>query len=345
MMTRTMERMGRSGLILALVGILASLTFMQAVAQDSSPAAGGEVAPYEAPDNLGDISGSIESDGSSTVGPVTNSVIEGFAGVASGIQVTNSISGSGGGFARFCNGETDLQNASRPIEDDERENCATNGVDFYELQVAIDGLTVVVNPENDFVDCLTTEQVFTVFSDAGLSWDAVDPSFPAEEILSYVPGTDSGTYDYFSEAIMEDGDVVADEYSEDDNVLVTGVTGDQYAIGFFGYAYYAENQDSLRAVPIDSGSGCVEPSEETVQDNTYSPLSRPLFIYVKAESLQRPEVQEFMRYYIASLTEIVPVVGYVALSSSAYAEVQAKLEGGISGSGTPDSAAEGTPEA
>ena len=336
-MTTVFARTSRRALVLALIAIFAvsSLT----LAQDAEPA------PYTPPDNIGDLSGEIESDGSSTVGPVTNAVIEEFAGVAEDVQVVNSISGTGGGFERFCAGETDLQNASRPIEEDEMAACAEAGVEYYTFQVAIDGLSVVVNPENDFVECLTTAQLATIFGATGQSWSAIDPAFPDETIVSYAPGTDSGTYDYFSEAIMDDGDVVADEFSEDDNVLVQGVTGTEYGIGFFGYAYYEENQDLLKAVAVDGGSGCVAPSAETVQDGSYAPLSRPLFIYVKAESLARPEVQEFMRFYLASLTELVPEVGYVALPPAGYAESQAKLEGAITGAVVPDSQATGTPAA
>jgi phosphate transport system substrate-binding protein len=336
-MLKMVERTSRRAFVLASVVVFAVSS--PAAAQDATPI------PYEAPENIDEISGSIESDGSSTVGPVTEAVIEEFAGVAPEVQVVNSISGTGGGFGRFCNGETDIQNASRPIADDERATCAENGVAWYAFQVAIDGLTVVVNPENDFVECLTTDQLFTIFSATGQSWSAIDPSFPDEAITSYAPGTDSGTYDYFSEAIMQGGDVVADEYSEDDNVLVQGVTGDEFGIGFFGYAYYEQNQDALRAVAIDGGSGCVTPSAETVQDNSYAPLSRPLFVYVKAESLQRPEVQEFMRFYLANLTDLVPDVGYIALPAAGYLAQQEKLEGGIAGTATPDSEAAGTPEA
>ena len=284
MKVNVIERTSRRALVLAMVALFAISSL--AAAQDAGPA------PYVPPENIGDLEGSIESDGSSTVGPVTEAVIEEFAGVAPNVQVVNNISGTGGGFERFCNGETDIQNASRPIEDDERSACAANGVSWYEFQVAIDGLTVVVNPENDFAECLTTEQLFTIFGATGQSWSAIDPSFPDETITTYAPGTDSGTYDYFSEAIMDDGDVVADEYSEDDNVLVQGVGGDRYGIGFFGYAYYEQNQDALKAVAIDGGNGCVTPSDETVQDGSYAPLARPLFVYVAAESLQRPEVQE-----------------------------------------------------
>ncbi len=337
-MVTVIERVGREGLVLALIAAFALSSFAaRAGAQDA------EVAPYEPPDNIEEISGSIEADGSSTVGPVTNAVIEEFAAVAPNVQVTNDISGTGGGFERFCNGETDLQNASRPITEDEAARCAENGVEFYRFVVAFDGITVVVNPENDFLECLTVEELRTIFSDAELDWSDVNGEWPGEAITSYAPGTDSGTYDYFSEAVMEEGDVVADEYSEDDNVLVEGVAGDQYAIAFFGFAYYEENQDILKAVSIDGGSGCVAPSFETIQDGSYAPLSRPLYVYVRAESLQRPEVQEFMRFYIASLTDLVGDVGYIALPAEDYAAAQEKLEGAISGTVQPDSATAATP--
>jgi phosphate transport system substrate-binding protein len=340
-MVQVIERRSRRGLVLVLIAAFAVVAFAAgAGAQDVT------VAPYQPPDNIADLSGTIESDGSSTVGPITEAVIEEFAAVAPNVQVTNSISGTGGGFERFCvTGDTDIQNASRAIADDEVAACAASGIDFFGFEVAFDGLSILVNPANDFLTCLNVEALRLVFSGQADSWDDLNPEFPAEEFTTYSPGTDSGTYDYFSEAIMEDGDVIADEYSEDDNVLVEGIAGDENAIGFFGFAYYEQNQDRLKLVEVDGGTGCVAPSPDTVRDGSYTPLSRPLYVYVKAESLTRSEVQEFLRFYIANLEALVPDVGYVTAPTEDYVADQAKLEGAIAGTVPPDSQAAGTPEA
>ena len=209
--------------------------------------------------------------------------------------MTVAESGTGGGFKKFCAGETDINDASRPIKEaDEAEGaaCKTNGVTYVQLQVAIDGLTVVVNPENTWVTCLTLEQLAIIYgpdSPENLSWKAVDPSFPDQPVVRYMPGADSGTFDYFTEAVNGKADVSTSfaTQSEDDNVLVTGVAGDVNAISYFGYAYFAENSDELKAVEIDGGSGCVAPTDETIGDNSYSPLSRPLFIYPNTGAAER----------------------------------------------------------
>ena len=314
-------------------------------AQDATPA------PYEAPDNIDDISGSIEADGSSTVGPLTEAVIEEFAAVASGITVTNGISGSGGGFNRFVNGEIAISNASRAIAEDEIALAAENGIGYYEFSVAYDGITVVVSAENDFVESMTVEQLRQLWSaDGGIvNWSDINPDWPEEPIELYGPGADSGTFDYFNEVILGEDVEVRTDYipSEDDNVLVQGVIGSPNALGYFGFAYYVENQDALRAVPIDSGDGPVEPSIETIADGSYSPLSRPLFIYVNAEMLQSdPALQEFVRFYLATSDELASDVGYIPLPGDVELEQQTKLEGAISGEIAPDSEADGaTPQA
>ncbi|MBA3378841.1 MAG: PstS family phosphate ABC transporter substrate-binding protein [Chloroflexia bacterium] len=306
---------------------------------------------YTAPDNIDEISGSFEADGSSTVGPLTEAVIEEFAAVASGITITNGISGSGGGFKRFVTGETAISNASRPIAEDEVALAAENGIGLYQLDVAYDGITVVVNAENDWVDSMTVEQLQQLWSaDGGIvNWSDINPDWPAEPIELYGPGADSGTFDYFNEAILGDDVAVRTDYipSEDDNVLVQGVIGSVNALGYFGFAYFVENQDSLRAVPIDGGNGPVEPSIETIGDGSYAPLSRSLFIYVNAEMLQSdPALQEFVRFYLAMSDDLADDVGYIALPEEALAEEQTKLEGAISGEVAPDSDAGGaTPEA
>lgn len=300
-----------------------------------------EVTEYQPPENIGEISGAIATDGSSTVGPMTAAVAEEFRSVAENVDVTVDISGTGGGFERFCAGETDMSNASRAIAEDEVALCAENGVDFYEFQMAIDALTVVVNAENDFVTCLTTDQLNQLWAPDSevTTWNQLNPEWPEENISLYGPGADSGTFDYFTDVINGEEGASRTDYqpSEDDNVIVQGVANDQYALGYFGLAYFLENQETLKAVEIDSGNGCVAPSAETASSGEYSPLARPLFIYVRADSLERPEMQEFLRFYLANAQELAPDVGYVAMSDELTAEQQAKLEGALDGSVAPDS--------
>jgi phosphate transport system substrate-binding protein len=299
--------------------------------------------------DLSGLSGAIGSDGSSTVGPLTQAVAEEFNGQAPDVQISVDISGTGGGFERFCAGETDIQNASRAIEEDEIASCAENGVDWYEFEVAYDGLTVVTNKENTWLTCVTTDQLKQLWQkeNPANTWADLNAEYPSETINLYGPGTDSGTFDFFVETILGEDEIREDfTPSEDDNVLVEGVAGDVNALGYFGLAYYEANSDVLNAVPIDNGDGnCVAPSPETVQDGTYAPLSRPLYVYVKDESLQRPEVQEFVRFYLSQAPTLAAEVGYVASPDEAYAEDTANLEAAISGSGTPDSAAAATPAA
>lgn len=333
-------KLTRRGVVAAAVGSL--LLSQVAAGQDATPA------PYEAPDNIGEISGSFEADGSSTVGPLTEAVIEEFAGVAPEITITNGISGSGGGFSRFATGETAISNASREIAEDEIALAEENGVDYYRFSVAYDGITVVVNPENDFVDSLTVEQLAQLWGAEGgaTNWSDLDPEWPEEPIELYGPGPDSGTFDYFNEVILDEAEPRTDYIpSEDDNVLVQGVAGSPNALGYFGFAYYVENQDTLRAVPIDNGEGAIEPSIETIGDGSYAPLSRPLFIYVNAELLQTdPALQEFVRFYLSTSDELAEDVGYIALPGETEVEQQTKLEGAISGEVAPDSeGVEGTP--
>ena len=298
--------------------------------------------------DLGALSGEIVSDGSSTVGPMTQAVAEEFNALAPNVQTSVDISGTGGGFERFCLGETDVQNASRPIADDEIAACAENGVEWYEFEVAYDGITVVTNPNNAFLECLTTAELMNIWQEGGAqTWADVNPEYPAETISLYGPGTDSGTFDYFVETILGEEPVRQDfTPSEDDNVLVEGVSGDANALGYFGAAYYQENQEILKAIPIDNGDGtCVAPTPESIQDGTYAPLSRPLFVYVKAESLARPEVAEFIRFYLAEAAALAPEVGYVASPADVYTADSEKFESALAGGGTPDSAAAATPAA
>jgi phosphate transport system substrate-binding protein len=264
------------------------------------------------------LSGSIEVDGSSTVGPLVQAAAETFQQENPDVKVTVGISGTGGGFERFCAGETDISNASRPIkEDEEAPLCADNGVEYVELQVAVDAITVVTNKENDFATCLTVDQLHTMWAPEAEgkidNWNQIDPSFPDEELELSGPGTDSGTFDYFTGEINgEEGASRADyNASEDDNVIVTAVEGAPGALGYFGYTYYEQNQDKLNAAEIDGGSGCVAPSAESAQDGTYTPLSRPLFIYVKKESLARPEVAAFVQYILDDNAEITEAALFI----------------------------------
>lgn len=280
----------------------------------------------------------IKVDGSSTVFPITEAVAEEFQKSVGGkTQVTVGISGTGGGFKKFCRGETDVQDASRPILQKELNACKEAGITFLELPVAFDALTVVVNPKNDWAKTLTVAQLKLIWSPESqgkiTSWNQVDPKFPALPLKLYGAGSDSGTFDYFTEAVNGKAKSTRSDYtaSEDDNVLVQGVSNDKGAIGYFGMAYYTENQSRLKAVAVDNGKGGVLPSERTVMDGTYQPLSRPLFIYVSSKSLEKPEVKAFVEFYLKNVPTLAREVKYVPLPESAYKigmeRVQKKLVG------------------
>ena len=330
---------------LAMTSVVAAALTIPAFAsaQEATPAS------YTPGTDLGSLSGSVTSDGSSTVFPIMEALAEEFGLQAEGVEVIVDVSGTGGGFKRFCAGETDLSNASRAIKDEEIALCAEAGVDYYEFEIAYDGLSVVVNTENDWVSCLTIDQLALMWGPdaSGTLWSDIDPSWPAEEIELYGPGTDSGTYDYFTAEVNGEEGVSTTDYtpSEDDNVLVEGVAGSKNALGYFGLAYYEQNADRLKLVEVDGGSGCVAPSAETVQDGTYAPLSRPLYLYVNAESIARPEIQEFLRYSIAEVGTFLPEVGYIGSPAQVYLADQAKLEAAIAGTAAPDgpAASEATP--
>ena len=264
------------------------------------------------------LSGRIEADGSSTVGPFTTAAAEGFQRQNADVQVTVGVSGTGGGFERFCRGETDLSNASRPIKEEEEEICRENGVEYVEFQVANDALTVVVNTANDWVDCLTVGQLKKIWEPGSkiTNWNQVDPSFPDQRLRLFGAGTDSGTFDYFTDVVVGEEGASRSDYSatEDDNVTVQGVSGDEGALGYFGFSYYDENQDTLKALAIDGGDGCVEPSVENAQNGSYAPLSRPLFLYAKTESFERPEVEAFVQYVLDNATEVAEAAQFVPLT-------------------------------
>ncbi|MGE0160545.1 MAG: PstS family phosphate ABC transporter substrate-binding protein [Gemmatimonadales bacterium] len=276
------------------------------------------------------MSGSVTLDGSSTVFPIAEAVAEEFQMGNPDVRVTVGFSGTGGGFERFCGGETDISNASRPINATERERCGAAGIAFTEIPVAWDGLSVVVNPANDFVTCLTVAELRRIWEPGSVvrTWRDVRPEWPAENVRLYGPGTDSGTFDYFTEVVNGEVGATRPDFqaSEDDNILVQGVAGDRYALGYFGYAYYSENADRLKIVPVDGGSGCVTPSDATIADGTYAPLSRPLFVYVKHDALMRPEVHAFVTFLLTEASALVPSTGYHPLSDEEYSDALARLE-------------------
>jgi phosphate transport system substrate-binding protein len=271
----------------------------------------------------------VTLDGSSTVFPIAEAVAEEFQIANPEVRVTVGFSGTGGGFERFCAGETDISNASRPIDADEREACAAAGIEFTEIPVAWDGLSVVANPANDFVTCLTVAELRRIWEPGSVvrTWRDVRPEWPAETIRLYGPGTDSGTFDYFTETVNGETGASRPDYqaSEDDNILVQGISGDRYALGYFGYAYYTESADRLKLVGVDGGSGCVEPSDATIADGTYAPLSRPIFMYVKHAALARPEVNAFVTFLLTEAGELVPSTGYHPLSAQEYADALARV--------------------
>ncbi len=268
------------------------------------------------------LSGTVTADGSSTVFPISEAVAEEFRSQQPDVKVTVGTSGTGGGFKKFCNGEIDISNASRAIQDSEKQACANGGIEYTEFLIGLDGLTVVVNRANNFAECLKVEQLKAIWNkDSRVkNWKEVDPSFPDQPLTLYGPGTDSGTFDFFTEVVNGKAKESRSDYtaSEDDNVLVQGVSGDQNALGYFGLAYFLENENKLKPVAIDGSKGCVEPSFETVSNKTYTPLSRPLYIYAKNASLARPEVHEFVKFYLTVAPTVVPEVGYVTLQPAEY---------------------------
>lgn len=273
----------------------------------------------------------IQVDGSSTVYPITEAVAEEFRDVNADVNVTVGISGTGGGFKKFCNGEIDIADASRHIKSVEKEKCAGANIEYLELPVAYDGLAVIVNKENTFAKSLTIDQLKLIFQaeNPAQKWSDVNPAWPAEEIKVYAPGQDSGTFDYFVEVILGKKAQMRPDasYSEDDNILVTGVSGDPYAIAFFGLAYYEENAEVLNLVGVvnPATGAAVQPDLETVKSGTYAPLSRPIFIYVRKAALEKPEVKQFVGFYMDSAAKLSQAVGYIPLGSDLYAENKNKI--------------------
>jgi phosphate transport system substrate-binding protein len=276
------------------------------------------------------LSGEINIDGSSTVYPIMEAIAEEYLAVQPDVKVSVGLSGTGGGFKAFIAGETDMSNASRPIKDEEAAQLEEKGIDFTEIKLAFDGLSVVVNKDNTWVDHLTVDELKKIWIEDGTvkKWSDIRADWPAEDIKFYSPGTDSGTFDYFNEVILEDQPIAQSAtLSEDDNVLVQGVTGDKNSIGYFGYAYYLENKDNLKVVPIDGGNGPVEPNNETIESGEYAPLSRPLFTYVKNESVKKEEVYDYTKFLIENAAELSEDVGYVRLPEEEYTTALEALEG------------------
>jgi len=301
---------------------------------------GGDAKPEstpEAPQTTSELTGQLSIDGSSTVQPISEAFAEEFKKANGKVEVSVAKSGTGGGFKKFASGEIDITGASRPIEDSEIEAAKKNGIEFIELAVAFDGLSVVVNPKNDFAETLTVEELKKIWEPNSKvkTWAEVRSGFPAEPIKLYGAGTDSGTFDYFTKAINGEEKASRTDYqaSEDDNVLVQGVSGDQYSLGYFGYAYFVQNSDKLKLVKVDAGKGGVAPSEETIANGTYSPLSRPLLLYVNKKALEeKPIVKAFLEFMLNNPKELIAETGYVALPDEAYEIAKKRVTDKVTGS-------------
>lgn len=345
-------------LILGLFGMLALLLTIAACGSDPTsapaptntpsptpaPAAGGQApaptdAPAMQPADYAQLKGDIAIDGSSTVFPVTEAMAEEFGKLTDGrVRITVGVSGTGGGFKKFCAGETVISNASRPISQGEIDLCAEAGLDFVELPVAIDGLSVMVNPANDFVECMTIAELHTMWAPEAeeqiTHWNQVRAGWPDAEFGLYAPGVDSGTFDYFTETVNGESQASRGDFlaSEDDNVLVIGISGDRNGLGYFGYAYYEENAGRLKLVAIDGGDGCILPTPETINNGRYAPLSRPLFIYVRADVVNEPHIKGFIEYYLgAASRELVSETGYIPFPERVYQLGAAKFRNGATG--------------
>jgi phosphate transport system substrate-binding protein len=321
--------MARS-LLLAMLAVLLGLTAAgcgrerpKAEPQDTGPADTGAFGEEG-------LTGTVRADGSSTVAPLVTLAAERFRTEEPDVKVTVGISGTGGGFERFCRGETDLSNASRKIEADEKADCKKKGINFLELQVANDGLSVIVNKNNTWAKCLTVAQLKKIWQPRFKvdNWQEVDPGFPDQKLTLYGPGTDSGTFDYFTEAIVGKEGASRADYtaSEDDNVIVRGVSGEKEALGYLGLSYFEANQGKLRDVEVDGGDGCVAPNAKTVQDGTYKPLSRPLFVYAKTSSLDKPQVRAFLEFLLDNEQSLSKTALFVPLTPEQLERSRAALD-------------------
>jgi len=279
------------------------------------------------------LSGKIVIDGSSTVAPISEAIAEEFRKEQSGVQVTVGTSGTGGGFTKFCNGETDISDASRPIKDEEKAACTGKNIKYQEFRVGLDGLAVVTSAQNQFLDTLTFKQLAEIFKEGGAkSWNQVDPKFPNEKIAIFAPDTESGTYDFFNEEVLGDpkegGFKPRSDYtaSSDDNTLVQGIEGEANSWGYFGYAYFQNNKEGLKDIKVaEKGTTGIQPTTETITSGEY-PLSRPLYIYVKEDALKRAEVQQFVKFYLEQTPQLIADVGYVAAPQEDYTQGLSKLQ-------------------
>jgi phosphate transport system substrate-binding protein len=279
------------------------------------------------------LSGNIVIDGSSTVAPVTEAIAEEFRREQSGVQVTVGTSGTGGGFTKFCNGETDIQDASRAIDDEEKAACAAKNIKYQEFRIGLDGLAVVTSSQNQFLDTLNYGQLAKIFEEGGAkTWNQVDPSFPNEQIAIFGPDSESGTYDFFNEEVLgnpdEGGKKPRSDYtaSSDDNTLVQGIEGQANSWGYFGFAYYQNNKEGLKVIKVaEEGASGIEPTAETIESGDY-PLSRPLYIYVKEDKLREPHVGQFVKFYLEQTPQLIAEVGYVAAPQDDYTQGLSKLQ-------------------
>lgn len=300
------------------------LTGCSGAAETATPSDSESTAPA--------LTGTVTVDGSSTVAPLTEAAADLYRDVEPGVNVTVATSGTGGGFKKFCAGETDISDASRPIKQEEIDLCAEAGIEYTEIIIANDGLAVVVNVENDWLQCITTEQLNKIWAPEAegvvMTWADVDPSWPAEPLALFGAGTDSGTFDYFTAEINGEEGAIRIDYSpsEDDNITIAGVSGAKGGMGFFGLSYVTENEGVIKALEVDSGNGCVYPSEETVQNGTYAPLGRPLFIYVNnANYAENPAVQSFVDYYLSNEATVAAEALFIGLTADQKATAETAL--------------------
>ena len=317
---------------LLLTGLLGLSIALAGVACEGNKKEGDKASPSPAAQQSPAVklSGEINIDGSSTVYPITSAIGEEFSKNNTDVKVSVAYAGTGGGFKKFYANQIDICDASRPIKQEEIDKCKENGIEYTEFMVAYDGLSVVVNKQNTWCTSLTVDQLKAMWQpDSKIkTWKDIDPSWPDEQIKFYAPGTDSGTFEYFTEEIVKKKGAIRTDItpSEDDNVLVTGVENDKNAIAFFGFAYYEENKDRLNVVKVDSGEGPVEPAFETIKSNKYKPLSRPLFIYVNNKKMEEPHIKEFLKFYLTNAKKIVPEVGYVPLEDKDYQDQMSKIK-------------------
>ncbi len=314
--------------LLLVLAMVASLAFVVAACGDDEEDGGG--GGGAASESSEELSGSIRIDGSSTVFPFAQAAAELFEEEQPGVKITVGQSGTGGGFEKFCAGETDISDASRPIDEEEEVPvCEENGIEFDQVSVANDGIAVVTN-KGLTIECMTTDQLKALWEPNSKvkSYSDIDPSFPDQQVALFGPGTDSGTFDFFTEVINGEGGASREDYeaSEDDNQLVTGVTGTDGALGYFGFSYYEQNVDKLNLVQVDGGDGCVAPSTEAIQDGSYTPLGRPIFMYPSAKALAKPEVRAFMEFVVTQYQTIAEAAQIVPLTEEQAAESKSKVD-------------------